>query len=229
MFKDNSGPAFSLEAQELNEKIDRLRKQNDDLYNQVCEYTNVISRLQNEVSSLKKQLRGARTMTEIPGGFPKKVCPETFVSNHTGPIRIAEDQMQRLLRCIVMGRIVRDIDEEEPKPEPKQSEVLNYDKDDYIRTLEAQIECLRSNLDAANDRAHMAEGRAYSLMCDYNRCKKEAELEVERLKAQVPKERACVILRPYGEYYELLMTPIIFGDRESATIWAEDRCMEVVE
>ncbi len=36
--------------------------------------------------------------TEIPGGFPKKVCPETFVSNHTGPIRIAEDQMQRLIK-----------------------------------------------------------------------------------------------------------------------------------
>ncbi len=160
-------------------------------------------------------------MTEIPGGFPKKVCPETFVSNHTGPIRLAEDQMQRLLECIRGVNL-------KPKPEPKQSEVLNYDKDDYIRTLEAQIECLRSNLDAANDRAHMAEGRAYSLMCDYNRCKKEAELEVERLKAQVPKERACVILRPYGEYYELLMTPIIFGDRESAIKWAEERCLEVL-
>jgi len=220
-------------------------------------------------------------MTEIPGGFPKKVCPETFVSNHTGPIRIAEDQMQRLLRCIVMGRIVRDIEEEEPKPEPAPIPAMpdnwvppvdppetyqqayenyyrlwlavvkdqtflekerNINKDriseleqevEFLKsaedTLRVQIKCLQSNLDAANDRAHMAEGRAYSLMCDYNRCKKEAELEVERLKAQVSKERACVILRPYGEYYELLMTPIIFGDRESATKWAEERGLDVAE
>lgn len=222
-------------------------------------------------------------MTEIPGGFPKKVCPETFVSNHTGPIRLAEDQMQRLMRCIVMGKIVREIEEEEPKPDPAPGQVKvsgegwvppvdppetykqeyencyrlwqaavkdraflekerNLNKDRICEleqevkflksaedTLRVQIKCLQSNLDAANDRAHMAEGRAYSLMCDYNRCKKEAELEVERLKAQVPKERACVILRPYGEYYELLMTPIIFGDRESAIKWAGERCLEVLE
>lgn len=178
-------------------------------------------------------------MTEIPGGFPKKVCPETFVSNHTGPIRIADDQMQRLLDALhgVYMKL-------EPKPEPAPIPAMpdnwvppvdppetykqeyencyrlwqaavkdraflekerNLNKDRICEleqevkflksaedTLKVQIECLKSNLDAANDRAHMAEGRAYSLMCDYNRCKKEAELEVERLKAQVPKERYSV-------------------------------------
>jgi len=187
-------------------------------------------------------------MTEIPGSFPKKVCPETFVSNHTGPIRIAEDQMQRLMRCILAGAHAitsgnRATHEDvwagadvmlEDEPNINKDRISELEQEvEFLKsaedTLRVQIKCLQSNLDAANDRAHMAEGRAYSLMCDYNRCKKEAELEVERLKAQVSKERACVILRPYGEYYELLMTPIIFGDRESATKWAEERGLDVAE
>lgn len=277
MSKDNSGPAFSLEAQELNEKIDRL---------------------QNEVSSPKKQLRGARTMTEIPGGFQKKVCPETFVSNHTGPIRLAEDQMQRLLRCIVMGRIVRDIEEEEPKPDPAPGQVKVsgggwVDPEPAPGHVSAQIwsdlwrdynegkeELLKAKqeIERCTEERDIARDHAFDLFNQLNKTEQENERlkaqiadyqkqhemtmgvgdgdgnlfvhgsqeaihrvreylsaieqlvkEKHELKAQVPKERACVILGPYGENYELFMAPIIFGDRESATKWAEERGLEVVE
>jgi len=318
MSKDNSGPAFSLEAQELNEKIDRL---------------------QNEVSSPKKQLRGARTMTEIPGGFPKKVCPETFVSNHTktsdkyptaGPpnefkslnelkadaareiyeraeaaledrivsiisrstFRLSEDQIQRLMRCIIFAQIT-DFDslttfdaewikaestlKHEPKPAPENQQILSDLWRDYNEGKEELLKA-KQEIERRTEERDIARDHAFDLFNQLNKAEQEIERlkaqiadyqkqhemtmgvgdgdgnlfvhgsqeaihrvreylsaieqlvkEKHELKAQVPKERACVILGPYGENYELFMAPIIFGDRESATKWAEDHGLEVVE
>lgn len=148
-------------------------------------------------------------------------------------IRLAEDQMQRLLECIHGVNLVP-----KPKPDPGQVKASGegwvdpYDKVSYVSTLETQIGCLQSNLDYANDRAHKAEREVESLRTENEDLKKRlTKLTVlnDTIQAQVPKERACVILRPYGGYYELLMTPIIFGDRESATKWAKERGLEVIE
>lgn len=132
-------------------------------------------------------------MTEKPCGFPEQACMDTPVSSPTGEmirlhvaspsapaprytseIRLAEDQMQRLMRCILAAGIcatkvndnfyddwesASNMLTHEPKPKPA--------TDAEIGQLKTQIECLQSNLDAANDRAQTAQQ------------------EVERLKAQI--------------------------------------------
>lgn len=190
-------------------------------------------------------------MTEKPWGFPEQACMDTPVSSPTGEmirlyvaspgtpaprytseIRLAEDQMQRLMRCILAGCVLitdREADqltyqdcwggaevmlENEPKHEPA--------TDVEIEQLKTQIECLQSNLNAANDRAQIAQQ------------------EVERLKAWIPKERLKVSIRYHASlgYCVHLYVPLEIqsvrvspwlSSQDTAIKWSEDHWLEVVE